>query len=410
MSGIKTGREFSLVMTSKRSLGDATAPINREELKAAILQSLCEQGFKVQNDRIVLPPGLDKDGIRALHAHAVRRQRERLRRSLERIEPKLLRRVASGAEIEPEKIRPVLVEVKRDSEDELFFRWAAAHWSIPVSSGYGRRLRFLVVDAHNGKVMGLLGLGDPVFSLAPRDRWIGWDAERKRAAMKYVMDAFVLGAIPPYSMLLIGKLVAMLVTSNEVRQAFTRKYGGRTTVISGEPQDGQLALVTTTSALGRSSLYRRIKYRDRLLYHPLGFTRGAGEFHFANGLYDVMVRFVTENCRPTAKHARWGKGFRNRREVINKCLKTLGISTELVYHGIQREVFGIPLAENACAFLRGEARRLVPYHHPVNELFDFFRERWLLSRAARDRRYRDFTPDRYALWSEGRGGDGGRGA
>ena len=384
--------------------------IPREQLKAAILRSLREQGFRVEGGRIFLPPDLDKDGIRALHAHAVRQQRERLRRTLERLEPKLLRRVAAGGEVEPDRIRPVLVEVRRGSEDELFFRWAAAHWSVPVSSGYGRRLRFLVVDAHNEKVMGLLGLGDPVFSLAARDRWIGWDVERRRTAIKYVMDAFVLGAIPPYSMLLGGKLVAMLVTSNEVREAFAQKYGGRTAVISGERQDGQLALITTISALGRSSLYRRVKFRDLLLYHPLGFTRGSGEFHFANGLYDVMARFVAENCRPTAKHARWGKGFRNRREVIHKCLKELGISVELGYHGVRREVFGIPLAANALAFLRGEEEHLKPYDHPADELFAFFRERWLLPRAARDHRYRDFTPDRYALWTGGRGIDGGGGA
>lgn len=380
-----------------------------EELKSAIISSLRAQGFRIENGRILPPPDLTKDRIRALHAHAVQRKQERVRRGLQRHEPRLLQRVASGCEVEPDKIRPVLVEVKADSEDELFFRYAAAHWSVPVSSGYGRRLRFLVVDEYNGKVMGLFGLGDPVFSLAQRDRWIGWDHETKRRMLRYVMDAFVLGAIPPYSMLLVGKLIAMLVTSNEVRHAFERKYGGRTALISGERQDGHLALITTTSALGRSSLYRRIKYRDRLLFHSLGFTRGSGEFHFSNGLYDLIARYVAERCEPTAKHNRWGKGFRNRREVVKKCLMALGVSTEWLYHGVQREIFGAPLAENACAFLRGEARSLIPYDHSVADLFKFFRKRWLLPRAARDRRYRTFTPDQYALWVGGQGTNG-RGA
>ena len=60
-------------------------------------------------------------------------------------ESKLLSRFASGKEVQPGKIKPRLVEVKRHSQDELLFRYACLHWSIPVSSGYGRRLRFLVM-------------------------------------------------------------------------------------------------------------------------------------------------------------------------------------------------------------------------------------------------------------------------
>ncbi|WP_423828289.1 Druantia anti-phage system protein DruA [Sporotomaculum syntrophicum] len=50
---------------------------------------------------------------------------------------------------------------------------------MPVSSGYCRRLRFLVFDNHTNKVMGLLGLGDPVFSLSARDKCIGWTKEKR---------------------------------------------------------------------------------------------------------------------------------------------------------------------------------------------------------------------------------------
>jgi hypothetical protein len=39
------------------------------------------------------------------------------------------------------------------------------------------------------------------------------------------MDAFVLGAVPPYSMLLGSKLVALLATTEEVARAFKRKSG-----------------------------------------------------------------------------------------------------------------------------------------------------------------------------------------
>jgi hypothetical protein len=66
-----------------------------------------------------------------------------------------------------------------------------------------------------------------VFSVKARDEWVGWTVEKRRERLKHVMDAFILGAVPPYSYLLGGKLVAMLAASNEVRQAFREKYRGQ---------------------------------------------------------------------------------------------------------------------------------------------------------------------------------------
>jgi hypothetical protein len=347
---------------------------------------------------LVPPDTEDKSALRALHEDAVRHRVERSRPGLERHEGRLLSRIAAGHEVDPERIRPRLVTVRAGSEDELVFRYARLHWSIPVSAGYGRRLRFVVYDESNGKLIGLFGLGDPVFSLGPRDRWIGWDLDDKKARLQCVMDLFVLGAVPPYSDLLCGKLIALLASSREVQRAFRRKYGGDSAFISRRPLDGRLALVTTTSALGRSSLYNRLRYADEPVFHSVGFTRGSGDFHFSNGFYDELRDFAVENCDATAKHTRWGDGFRNRRELVRKALPLLGLSRELVYHGVQREIFVAPLASNAAGFLRGEHDRLRSYGRTAEELFQWFRERWLLPRAARDDRYRAFEAESYRLW------------
>ncbi|MBM4293647.1 MAG: DUF4338 domain-containing protein [Deltaproteobacteria bacterium] len=204
----------------------------------------------VAGSHILPPRNASKENLRQLHAMAVEARLEKARKGLQKYEPKLINHFAAGREVEPAKIQPRLVEVRRDSKEELLFRYACLHWSIPVSSGYGRRLRFLVVDEHNDKLMGLFGLGDPVFSLAPRDRWVGWDKEGRRARLHHALDAFVLGSVPPYSSLLCGKLIALLVASDEVREAFRRKYGGRSSVITERTLDGSLALITTTSATG----------------------------------------------------------------------------------------------------------------------------------------------------------------
>jgi hypothetical protein len=368
-------------------------------LRDRIVGSLMKQGFRMQSGLLIPPDTSEKSVLRELHREAVKHRVERSRPRLERQENRLLSRVAAGHEVYPAGIRPQLVLVRSGSDDELLFRYARLHWSIPVSAGYGRRLRFLVYDESNGKLIGVFGLGDPVFSLGPRDRWLGWNLEGKKERLQCVMDLFVLGAVPPYSALLCGKLIALLATSREVQQAFHQKYGGAPAFISGKALDGRLALVTTTSALGRSSLYNRLRFRGEPVFHSLGYTRGSGDFHFSNGFYNDLRQFAVERCDATAKHARWGHGFRNRRELVRKALPLLGLSRELAYHGVQREIYVAPLASNAAAFLRGDHQRLQSYNRSADELFQWFRDRWLLPRAARDERYRAFDPESYRLWS-----------
>jgi hypothetical protein len=368
------------------------------DLRERIIRSLRGQGFRIGNGTVLPPTELSKDRIRQLHETAVDYRIEQAVAGLGRKEKELLGRVAAGKDVVPPRIRPRLVEVLPDSDDELLFRYASLHWSIPVSSGYGRRLRFLVVDEHNGKLIGLIGLGDPVYSLAPRDRWVGWTPSDRRTRLSNVMDAFVLGAVPPYSFLLCGKLIAMLAASNTVRNAFKRKYAGARSLISRKVHDGRLALVTTTSALGRSSIYNRLRLGERLLYRSVGFTRGSGEFQFSNGLYGTIARFAQEHCEPTAKQGRWGTGFRSRREVVKKCLPALGLPSDWLYHGIEREVFVIPLAANSREFLRGEHSRLMWYDHTESRIFEYFRERWLMPRSERDERYKLWHPDEWRLW------------
>jgi hypothetical protein len=369
------------------------------ELKELIESSLRRQGFRFHNERIVGPRTLNKKTLRRLHRLSVQHRIEEAEPRLFRHEDKLIRRIASGHEIEPDRVSPRLVEVLPDSEDELLFRYGSLHWSIPTSSGYGRRLRFLVEDEQNDKLIGLFGLCDPVFSVAARDAWVGWDFQCRKQRLRHVMEAFILGAVPPYSTLLAGKLIAMLCGSDKVRETFQRKYGRGESTISHDKADGRLAMIATTSALGRSSIYNRLRFRDRLLMIPIGFTSGWGEFHFSNGAYSKLRDFAENYCKKTAKHASWGTGFRNRREVVRRVLAQLGLSDQLMNHGICRELFVMPLAKNTREFLGGEHQRLHWFHQPADELMQYFRERWLLPRAKRDSTFRRFESDSFRLWN-----------
>ncbi len=391
-----------------------TSSVYAKTLKTRIVNSLKTQGFKVQDNQIYLPENLDKKKIKELHYEAVRHKIEEYKKGLIQHEPNLIQRFAHGEEIVLDKINPKLVEVHAGSENSLLFRYAGLHWSIPVSSGYGRRLRYLVIDEHTDKVMGLFGLGDPVFSLRHRDQWVGWNFEDRKERLHHVVDAFVLGAVPPYSFLLGGKLIALLATSNEVREAFKRKYKNKESVIRKRKNAGDIAMITTTSALERSSMYNRLTCAEpnlsaqpdieiehlekRLVFQHVGHTQGFGDFHFSNGIYGSLTAYAKSNATATASHESWGPGFRNRQEVVQKTLGKLGLPKSWLNHGIKREIYLAPLAKNTRAFLCGNDSELNYYDQPVSELFKWYCERWLLPRSKQNERYKQWNPQELELW------------
>lgn len=367
-------------------------------MKRRLFASLREQGYTVDGDTISLPENSTKNDFRDVQQHATKIILERSEKAVRPYEKRLINFIANGDEVVPENIKPELVLVKTRTEQERLFRYAALHWSIPISSGYGRRMRFLLMDKSNGKLIGIFALGDPVFGLKARDEWIGWERETRLQKLYHVMDAYVLGAVPPYSYLLGGKLVALSTLSNEVRDHFRKKYEESRPLISGKRKPAHLAMITTTSALGKSSIYNRIKVNGTTYWYNIGFTLGSGEFHFSNGIYKDLRAFVVHHCTPTMRHKSWGNGFRNKREIVIRCLDVLGLPRSFARHGIKREVFAAPLGKKAQEYLRGESKQVQFYDWPLAVLFEKFRSRWLLPRAERMLEWKNFRRESYLIW------------
>jgi Domain of unknown function (DUF4338) len=179
-------------------------------LKRKIRRHFTNLGFTRANDGTLILPGVGKDTVRKLHSG---QRAERLSISAQfllRSTPKLLKYFANGDEIDPSKVELALIRIETKSEDAELFRLASMTWSVPVSVGFGRRLRYLVWDQRHGRLAGIVALGDPVFNLSVRDNLIGWDTASRGKRLVNVLDAYVLGAVPPYNMLLVGKAIACL--------------------------------------------------------------------------------------------------------------------------------------------------------------------------------------------------------
>lgn len=194
------------------------------QLRNRILNQIRSQGFFVDGNYSIAKPDLqNKEAIRNFHMSACADKYNANRRFLAEKEDELINYFAVGTEIDIDSFKPKLEVVESGTVESDLFRYATLLWSVPVSSGFGRRVRFLLWDQSNGKLIGLFALGDPVFNLKCRDNWIGWDHRARAERLYNVMDIFILGSVPPYNTLLGGKLIAMVAASDEVRRIISKK-------------------------------------------------------------------------------------------------------------------------------------------------------------------------------------------
>lgn len=351
-------------------------------LKKRIRSHLRTLGFARDGEGGLRPPSQDKDVVRSLH-RAQRRQLIGETQDLVKVAlPKLNQFFADGREVNVSAITPRLERVFSGTWQGDLFRLAALTWSVPVSSGYGRRLRFLVWDDSNGKLMGILAIGDPVFNLAVRDSHIGWTGNDRKHRLVNIMDAYVLGAIPPYNMILGGKLVACLLRSREMYEHFRSVYGNTVGVISGESKAARLLAVTTTSSMGRSSLYNRLKLDGTPYFTSLGFTGGWGHFHVPDGLFDEMRAYLKAKKIAAADMHEFGQGPNWRIRTIRAALGSLGFKGDLLKHGVQREAFISLLADNSVSILKnGKGSPKLANLKRINEIAELAKERWLIKRS-----------------------------
>ena len=194
----------------------------------------------------------------------------------------------------------------------------------------------------------------------------------------------VLGALPPYNSLLCGKLVACLVRTKEVRDCFTARYRRAVGVISGKRKAPSLVMVTTSSSLGRSSVYNRLRLDGVTYFESVGFTSGYGHFHVDQSLFEEMRAYLKRRRHPYFGNNRFGNGPNWKLRAIRASLGLPGIDHDLLHHGINREVFICRLAKNADRILRGENKR--PNFNgllSVDEVSCLALERWVCPRAHR---------------------------
>ncbi len=363
-----------------------------ESLRNDLRESLRQQGFIVHGEDKLALTTKAKDELRKIQIAAkaiiIKEQKDFIIRKANLAKKYSL----IGNNINPSRIQLEMRPVKSGSEDELLFRWwNLTWWSMPYQRPYGRQMRFIIWDITHNAPFGLISLQSPVLKQAVRDKNLSIPNDELDYWVNRSMYAQRVGALPPYNQLIGGKMVALSLISNEIRAAYQEKYQNRKTIIAERNIESELLFITTTSAFGRSSIYNRLKYHKDIVAEKLGYTEGYGSFQIPDELYERIIEYLTSIGENTARG--YGNGPSRKLKLINLACRKLGLAN-YTYHGIKREYYLFSFVQNLKQVItRQEYAKWKNYE--FNDLFAYWRERWLMNRAIRTTHWREFNTEAY---------------
>ena len=374
-----------------------------EKVKLSIMNDLLRLDWKIEfrDDKIeVTPPEYyDKDIIR--QSMSVKRHEIICNNKIwiDKHIDYARHNLADGASVLQSKIRPIIEVCEKKSQHNLFriFRY---YWSSPYSEYVGRRIKLIIRDAAlpSRPVIGIAALGSPIIHIPDRDNYIGWDKRTRTNNLIYAMDAYVVGALPPYNHLLGGKLISYILASDEVRKIYRDKYKDRITLIAGR-RSNNLVCLFTTSLYGKSSQYNRLKYDNRLLYQPIGETRGYGTLHLTENTINLMRKYLDEQGIRVGY--KFGEGPSWRMRLIKAVGDSLEFNSDfLLKHSFRRKIYFVSLAKNSLEILNGIEKRPKYYHCSKNKLSEYWKNRWFRNRKRNPsviKKVLDFEPKHFDI-------------
>jgi len=218
--------------------------------------------------------------------------------------------------------------------------------TMEFTANPGRNIKFFIKDRVTNKLLGVVCLGSDVTSLGARDNFIGWTKDNKfvDGKLKHTSIGTTICCAQPLGYnFLGGKLVAALVTTSVVRDAWKKLYGQ--TLIG----------LSTTSLYGIHSMYNSIP-----LWKTLGSSKGRIALKPDDAIYETWHEWLKENQKEeylkqtTQKDGVAGPPTGVKQKTINMIFKAVGIKGSDYMHGFKRGIFYADIYENGKEFLRGE--------------------------------------------------------
>jgi hypothetical protein len=219
---------------------------------------------------------------------------------------------------------------------------------------------------------------------------------RKAGLSSQIADLSVCGAVAPYNSLLGGKLVALLMASKEVRDAYRNRYAGQVSIISSQMagraiyRPAELKVLTTTSLYGNgSSQYNRLRLRSTdfpaldhdIAWQELAKTAGYGTVHLSTSTVRVLREVSERNYGARRINNRFGEGASPRLRQVREAVEALGIdASSVLHHATPRIFYGCELHPGAIDELIGLYPPTESRGHPTSVIASLWRQRWLSKR------------------------------
>jgi hypothetical protein len=258
-----------------------------------------------------------------------------------------------------QEIEQVLIDgttsKQKTKRSDLPERWNTVRTFISTmknNSNIGRNLNFLVADQVTGKYLGVICISSDFLDLTPRDKFIGWEREKKTQGGMINYTAIGSSIVPLQPLgynYMGGKLLALLCLSDTVQRLWKEKY------------NDVLAGVTTTSLYGNTKSGGLSQYDGLEHWQKMGFSSGSVAFEPRKTTLNMIWQWLKENH--PEKYFEWWEakkenGLPFKRDHKNRSLHfaypKLGIPKELTRTDHQRGIYFSPLYDNTCEFLRGE--------------------------------------------------------
>jgi hypothetical protein len=217
-----------------------------------------------------------------------------------------------------------------------------------------------------------------------------------------IADLTVCGAVAPYNALAGGKLVGALAVSPPVLTAYRQRYSRPSEIasaIGGRAiyRDARLSFVGTASLYGTgSSQYNRLFWPasimggstgQRMGFFELGRSRSFGTSHFSEQTVEALVRLSELSGSSVRVNSLFGEGVSPRMRKVRIGLSTLGWpANELLKHGRERILYGVPLVRNLRDYSLGIDSNPdylidLALHNSDCRIAEWWFERWCVRRA-----------------------------
>ncbi len=209
-----------------------------------------------------------------------------------------------------------------------------------------------------------------------------------------VMDISVCGAVFPYNHLIGGKLVALLMTSNETRDIFDERYKTSDSQIAQKMAGRRLRnrstlrCLTTTSIYGvGSSQYNRLKVYiprgksyDEIKWEKVGESEGYGTYHFSTKTQESLDELLNIQGKSTSVNYKFGEGTSPRLRRLRESMSNLGFKSDKFFqHQSKRITYLCDLYKSSPHEIFGLKKSK---HKNISQkkISKAWRKRWLESR------------------------------